>query len=157
MEPLLLVCDCPYSVEYVTHTRLLCGSNENEAIYQANLLNTGGKTAAELKALVQLWVDNAPTISVAGALQQVDSYCQVDVAEIGNTDECVALQPTTPEPVESTEQALVPSHLTAVIAGSVGGVVGTIFLMVAIVIVLCVCSRKSARATLKEKVIFSPL
>lgn len=147
-------------MEHVTHTRFLCSSNENETIYQANLLNTDGKTAAELKDLVQLWVDNAPVISVAGALQQVDPYCQVDVTQIGNSDECVALRPTAPttaESIESTDQALVPSHLIPVIAGSVGGGVATIFLMVAIVIVLCICSRNSSRTDLKEKTVFSPL
>ena len=156
VDILLRVCECPYSLEYVTHSRLLCGSNENEVIYQANLLNTDGKTAAELKGTVQLWVDNAPAIMVGGTLQKVDSYCQVDVTEVGRVDECLALNPTTPTvatAIESTREASTSSsHSVAIIAGAIGGGVLTIFLMVVIVVVVCSCKRRgTAGNNFKEK------
>ena len=157
VDILLRVCECPYSLEYVTHSQLLCGSNENEVIYQANLLNTDGETAADLKRMVQLWVDNAPAIMVGGTLQKVDSYCQVDVTEVGRVDECSALNPTTPTVATAIEFTREPSasssHSVAIITGAVGGGVLTIFLMlVVIVVVVCSCKRRgTAGNNFKEK------
>ena len=157
---LLQVCGCPYSLEYVTHSRLLCGSSPREFIYQSNLLNTDQMDASALKGLVQLWVDNAPVIMVAGASRQIDTYCQVGASSIGEP-ECVALNPTTPTTLESTEQSTRPSYLTAAIAGGVGGGVGLILLLLVIVGVLCISRRKSdknsSKAFTMKHTISSPL
>ena len=76
---LLLACDCPYSLEHVSHSHLLCGASEEEFVYQSNLLNTDEMDASQLKDLVQIWVDNSPIIMVAGMSRQVDNYCQVSI------------------------------------------------------------------------------
>ena len=157
---LLEACGCPFSLEFVTHSRLLCGSSEREFIYQSNILNTDQMDASALKDLVQLWVDNAPVITVAGASRQVDTYCQVGVSTIGEL-ECVALHPTTPTTLESTEQSTRPSYFTTAIAGGVGGGVGLILLLLVIVGVLYATRRKSGNTGVKQynrkKTVSSPL
>ena len=152
MQVLLLACNCPYSLEYVTHSRLLCGTNPHEVIYQSNLLNTDGQTASELVGLVQMWVDNGPTLPVAGVSAVVDPYCQISLSQVGNTEECIALNPTTPTTIESTKQSSPrPSHLTAAIAGGVAGGVATIIVVALIVGLLCACSRRDSSSHLPIK------
>ena len=152
VQVLLLACNCPYSLEYVTHSRLLCGTNPHEVIYQSNLLNTDGQTASELVGLVQMWVDNGPTLPVAGVSAVVDPYCQISLSQVGNTEECIALNPTTPTTIESTKQSSSrPSHLTAAIAGGVAGGVATIIVVVLVVGLLCVCRRRDSSSHLPIK------
>ena len=151
MQVLLLACNCPYSLEYVTHSRLLCGTNPHEVIYQSNLLNTDGQTASELVGLVQMWVDNGPTLPVAGVSAVVDPYCQISLSQVGNTEECIALNPTTPTTIESTKQS--SPRPTAAIVGGVAGGVATIVFVVLIVGLLCACRRtdSSRHLTIKKR------
>lgn len=146
VDTLLLACSCPYSLEHVTHSRLLCGAGEKEFIYQSNLLNTDQMEASELMALVQLWVDNDPIITVGGVASQVDNYCQVSVSGIGEP-ECVALNPTTATTVASTveEQSTRPSYLTGAIAGGVVGGAAIVILLFLIVVILCACRRSAGQ------------
>ena len=139
---LLSDCQCPYSLDYVTHSRLLCGSNDREVIYQSNLLNTDGAEATELREMVQTWVNTNPTISVGGVSQQVSSYCQVEVSEIGSM-ECMAINPTTPTVVMATKQAVEVS--IAVIAGAAAGGAGVLLLMILCIGILCCCCTKSKK------------
>lgn len=82
----------------------------------------------------------------------------MSVTEVGNVDECAALNPTTPtEPVvEVTEQTLLSNHIKA-IAGGVGGGVATIFLVVIVIVLVCTFRRKSAGSNLKDKTGFNHL
>ena len=145
---LLSDCQCPYSLDYVTHTRLLCGSNDREVIYQSNLLNTDGAQATELMEMVQTWVNTNPTISVGGVSHQVSSYCQVEVSEIGSM-ECMAINPTTPTVVMATKQAVEAS--ISVIAGAAAGGAGVLLLMILCIGILCCCccTRSKKRKYLK--------
>ena len=149
VEEILSNCQCPYSLDYVTNSRLLCGNNDREVIYQSNLLNTDGAQATELREMVQTWVNTNPMISVRGMSQQVDSYCQVEVSEIGSTN-CTAINPTTSTVVKSTDkQPNTQDHNIPAIVGGVLGGVGTIVILVLLVIILYCCT--GSRSSLISK------
>jgi len=143
VQVLLQSCNCPYSLDYVTHSRLLCGSSTKEIIYQSNLLNADGVSATTLRDIVQQWIDTGPMIPVNGNYQSVDNYCQVSLSKMGDMLDCVAKNPTTPTAVESAEEATRPSYLVPAIAGSIGGIVGFAIILAVIVGVLCCCRRKA--------------
>ena len=149
VDVLLLRCNCLFTVEHITHSRLLCGSNDKEVIYQANLLNTDGKTAPELMSLIQEWVDNTPQLSVGGALLEVDPYCSVNVTEVGKTEECDAVSPTIATTMQVSEVPL-PGYLIPAIAGGVGGVFGIILLVLIATILICCCGRKGSNISRKS-------
>ena len=142
VEEILSNCQCPYSLDYVANSHLLCGSNDREVIYQSNLLHTDGAQATELREMVQTWVNTNPTISVGGVSQQVSSYCQVEVSEIGSM-ECMPINPTTPTVVMATKQAVEAS--IAVIAGAAAGGAGVLLLMILCIGILCCCCTRSKK------------
>ena len=136
-------------MEYVLHSRLLCGTSENEVIYQSNLLNVEGRTASELIELVQSWVDTGAVIEVGGVRYVLDSYCQVGVTEVDSVEECVALNPTTATPrVGATVR---PVHITAAIAGGVGGILGLIALVLLLAGLLLAFSRTGTYSLVFKK------
>lgn len=151
----MLACSCPYSLEYVAHSRLLCDpDNDREIIYQSNLLNTDSMTASELKAHVQDWVLSRPSIFISGELREINPYCNVSVTEIGDT-RCLALMnrqtmPTVGTASEGAGEGAGTGHLAAIIAGSVGAGVGVLLLLFVIGCILCGCGRASGARKGKE-------
>ena len=129
VEELLQHCGCPYSLDYITNARLLCGESTNEVIYQCNLLNSGNTLATDLQNIVQIWVDSSPEILVGGVLQNVQSYCQVGLTVLGETDDCVAIHPTTLKDEEVTKQTT-GNTIGAIIGGVTGGVVFILLLFI---------------------------
>ena len=146
VDALLSHCNCFFTVEHIAHSRLLCGRDNKEVIFQANILNTENRAAPELMILVQRWVYNRLRFYVGGSAIRIDDYCAVSVNEVGDTDECDAIDPTIGTVVAILEATLpevprVPNDLIPVIAGIAGAVVGTILLLVIVTILICCCER----------------
>ena len=89
-------------------------------------------------------------ISVGGVSQQVDSYCQINVKDIGRM-ECEAMNPTTPTEVDSTKSAVTKdSSVPAIVGGVVGGFLGTVLLVAGIMAVLYAFNRPKSIMSFKK-------
>ena len=86
-------------------------------------------------------------ISVGGVSQQVDSYCQINVKDIGHM-ECEAMNPTE---VDSTESAVTKDlNVPAIVGGVVGGFLGTVLLVAGIMAVLYAFNRPNPTLSFKS-------
>ena len=141
-------CDCEYSNYFITNGRLLCGNSKKEIIYQALLLTTDGKTAEEIRTLLQEWVLTKPFITVNKVHHQLDPYCSVVIHEIGDLS-CDPIVPTLP-----------PSGV-GLKSGSMGyvAVVVTLLLSVIIatvgIIISCYALKKYRLKKAKEHVMYA--
>ena len=134
----------------MANSTLLCGTNEKEVIYQSNMLNTGSTPASYLKLLLQNWVDTSPSVLVGGELQVVQSYCQVDLSELGNTEECNALNPTTDSSVEEGNGDKGSLNIAVIAGGAAGGVVFILLLVFISAGVVAYCFRRSTPSKQKD-------
>ena len=114
-------CDCEYSESFIINGQLLCGDSKKEIVYQALLLTTDGKTAEEIRTLLQEWVLTKPLIIVNKIHYQLDPYCSVVIREISDLS-CDPIVPTLP-----------PSGVGQK-AGSLGYVAVVVILLLSIII-----------------------
>jgi len=127
----------------MTNSTLFCGTNQEEVIYQSSMLNTGRTPATDLKLLLQNWVDTSPRVLVGGEVQMVQSYCQVDLSELGNTEECQSLNPTQENQAQEEEDGASEAlNITVIGGGAAGGVVLIVVLFI-VVGTVAYCSMRN--------------
>ena len=114
--------------------------------------------------VVQQWANNSPRVQILGSYYQLDSYCSVNVTEIGNVDECMPVSgPTTATTTSSPTEKATPGLLgigerNTIIMGSVVGGVVTIIILVVIAALVLGCRRtRQGQTSIKSKDGFSPL
>ena len=121
-------CRCSYTGSHIVGSQLFC--DNNKLIYQAEFLETSGKTLNQIRSLIREWVFSQPSISINNKPYELDSSCSV-VVETPGISSCYALQPTTGSTLipEATPRPPSPFELAAVVG------VGVILLLVSIVVI----------------------
>ena len=82
-------CRCSYTGSHIIDSQLFC--DNNKLIYQAEFLETSGKSLNEIRTLIRGWMFSQPSISIYSMPYELDSSCSI-VVETPGISSC---KPTT--------------------------------------------------------------
>lgn len=149
-EYIVTHCNCDiFSDQYITQGMLMCGTNQREFIFQAKVLSTADTTGQEFRDnFIQKMVNEKPIVSIAEQAYQVDSYCSVEIVNLG-TSYCYSDNPTVG--VSQHNDTKTPYQLAIEItAGAGAGIFLVILVVLGFCIACCCCSRKSVKRKYHE-------
>ena len=137
MKAISDLCNCTYSVGYVTDERFLCSDRSSTYVtYRAKLYGTNKKEAETLAGYIQDF------ISMGGDFNSnftIDSDCRILIDSF-NDPLCSKDDDIKEDDISSDTS----SFLVIVIAAGAGSGLSGLFLS-AVIIVLCICCRKKPK------------
>ena len=147
---------CHIPEDHFADERLICEpENVDKVVFQGRLVVTKDKNSAELLENMKEWVVTDPHLVIQGVQLEIDQYCSVELAELGDA-KCISTttppitraseEPTRGNGTESdntTEQSskrMDSVHVPIVALG--GGIAGVVFLVLVIVFAtVCIAVR----------------
>ena len=117
-------CLCGFSQLNILEPRFHCFvESENAVTYRTELIATGVATLASIATHIQVWITQGAQITVDSVLITIDSYCQVIVTSVMET-ECSYPTSALPTTISANDTAL-PNTTEDTVIGTTSGLIGT--------------------------------